>query len=109
VERIRVTGPPYALSSAQPAPALVGAPTGWVQTTCAAFALPCDVDATTDGSPTVVRGVFSWLAEGMHTPHPFVSTTFDRDAGMPSAVHDLEQRFHRMSSLHTVYAHGVAS
>ena len=101
VERVRVVGEPYALTCAQPRTMLVGGTAGTLQTTCAAFALPCELDATVDGSPTVWRGVFSWLAEGLNTPDPYVSTRFDRDAGMACATHDLERRFTPMRQPYT--------
>jgi hypothetical protein len=98
VDRVRVTGTPYALSCTRPV-GLVGATPGTIETTCAAFALPCEIDATHNGFATVLRGVFSWIGEGLQSGQPAITTRFDLDAGIVSASHDLERRFQPMRHL----------
>lgn len=102
VERVRVTGEPYALSCAAPTQALGRSGQAAVLTTCAAFALPCEVDATCNGFATVVRGVFSWVGEDLTSQNPSVTLRFDQDAGMACATHDLEQRFQPVRHLASV-------
>jgi hypothetical protein len=98
VERVRVTGAPYALSCTRPA-GLAGSSPGSLEITCAAFALPCEVDATHNGFATVLRGVFSWIGEGLHSGQPSITTRFDLNAGFVCASHDLERRFQPMRHL----------